>query len=64
LVYSHIWLNLPRDDSHFGFKQKLLEKELVGSILLFIGEISPKMGILKFSKFQNNVILEVSNHQK
>jgi hypothetical protein len=27
-VYSHIWLNLPRDDHHFGYKQKFLEKSL------------------------------------
>ncbi len=25
---AHIWLNLPRDDNHFGYKQKFLKISL------------------------------------
>jgi hypothetical protein len=27
VIYSQIWLNLPRDDHHFGYKQKNLHKK-------------------------------------
>ncbi len=26
MTYSQNWLNLPRDDHHFGYKQKFLQK--------------------------------------
>jgi hypothetical protein len=32
LVYSRIWLNLAKDDRHFGYKQKLLKKKHWGSL--------------------------------
>jgi hypothetical protein len=27
LIYSQIWLNFPKDDRHFGYKQKSLKKK-------------------------------------
>jgi hypothetical protein len=27
LIYSQIWLKLPKDDRHFGYKQKSLKKK-------------------------------------
>ncbi len=31
LLYSHIWLNLPKDDRHFGYKQKFLKNTALES---------------------------------
>ncbi len=30
LIYSQIWLKLPKDDRHFGYKQKSLKKRAAG----------------------------------
>jgi hypothetical protein len=27
LIYSQIWLKLPKDDRHFGYKQKSLKRK-------------------------------------
>jgi hypothetical protein len=36
LVYSQIWLNLLKDDRHFGYKQKIPAKNIgVGQISIF-----------------------------
>jgi hypothetical protein len=34
LDYSQIWLHLPRDDCHFGYKQKFLIKTFFGSFFV------------------------------
>jgi hypothetical protein len=35
LIYSHIELNLPKDDCHFGYKQKILKNTLVRKLLFY-----------------------------
>jgi hypothetical protein len=34
LDYSQIWLHLPRDDCHFGYKQKFLKNTIFGSFFV------------------------------
>jgi hypothetical protein len=53
LVKIQIWLNLPRDDSHFGYRQKIQKKPLPPSTPAFFTDIihfcsmtSQKVGIM------------------
>ncbi len=53
LVKIQIWLNLPRDDSHFGYRQKLQKRTLPQSTPAFFTDIihfcymtSQKVGIM------------------
>jgi hypothetical protein len=59
LVYNHIWLNLPRDDHHFGYKHHwehvktwsilvVCPKILLQSVLWPPGFMKTEVGILFF----------------